>query len=50
MEPGARSSVAQATRVASFPAGAVQVTLTADAGGSLVTESFEVAYLAGTCG
>jgi beta-xylosidase len=50
MEPGARSSVAQATRVASFPAGAVQVTLTADAGGSPVTESFEVAYLAGTCG
>lgn len=50
VEPGARSSIAQATRVTSFPAGTVQMTLSADAGGSPVTERLQFAYLAGTCG
>lgn len=49
VQPGARSSIAQATRLASFPAGTVQVELGADADGTRVTESFEVAYLGGTC-
>ncbi len=46
LEPGERTSIAQATRLASFPAGAVQVALHADAG----DRSFDVAYLAGACG
>ncbi|KJL30584.1 glycoside hydrolase [Microbacterium oxydans] len=49
--PGAHSSaIAQATRLASFPAGSVQVALGADVGGTRVTENMQVAYLAGSCG
>ncbi|KJL48703.1 Ricin-type beta-trefoil lectin domain protein [Microbacterium hydrocarbonoxydans] len=49
VQPGARSSIAQATRLASFPAGTVQVELGADADGTRVTENLQFAYLAGTC-
>jgi hypothetical protein len=49
VQPGARSSVAQATRVASFPAGTVQAELGADAGGTRITENLQFAYLAGAC-
>ncbi|WP_448721191.1 glycoside hydrolase [Microbacterium natoriense] len=49
VQPGARSSIAQATRLASFPAGTVQVELRADADGTRITENLQFAYLAGTC-
>lgn len=50
VEPGARpAAIAQATRLASFPAGSVQVDLAADAGDTRVTESVQVAYLPGSC-
>ncbi|MFK4761664.1 glycoside hydrolase [Microbacterium sp. ZW T5_45] len=50
LEPGARSSVAQSTRLVSFPAGSVQVELAAEADGTPLTKSLQVAYLAGSCG
>ncbi|MEV4668753.1 glycoside hydrolase [Microbacterium sp. LWO12-1.2] len=50
VEPGARpAAIAQATRLASFPAGSVQVDLAATVGGTRLTESVQVAYLPGSC-
>lgn len=51
VEPGARpAAIAQATRLASFPAGSVQVDLAADVAGTRLTERVQVAYLPGSCG
>lgn len=49
LQPDARSSVAQATRLTAFPAGTAQVELGADAGGARITENLQSAYLAGAC-